>query len=109
MSYSEIQVSLPRRHEGMPKVYQVENHPLLDGIAHVGKVYVGYMRTDKWSVKDCLVLEKGLACPKGDVAEWVAQGRIAVSLAIDWTSQRSRTIATHTWRLPLSERPQRVE
>lgn len=75
MSYSEVQVSLPHRPVGMPEVYQVKNHPLLEGIAHVGNVYVGYMGTDKWSVKDCLDLEKALKCPKGDVAEWVAQGK----------------------------------
>ena len=43
MPYSEQRAFLPRRCKGMPEVYLVEDHPLLDGVDHVGKVYVGRM------------------------------------------------------------------
>ncbi|TEB18468.1 hypothetical protein FA13DRAFT_1803476 [Coprinellus micaceus] len=110
MSYSEQQVSLPGRCKGMPAVYLVENHPLLDGVDHVGKVYVGHMGTDKISVKDSFVLEKKLVCPKGGVLEWKAQGVTAplVSHESPPPHDASRFIAAGTWRLLISERSQGV-
>ncbi|KAJ3519810.1 hypothetical protein NMY22_g13029 [Coprinellus aureogranulatus] len=74
MAYSQVPVSLPRRHHLMPDVYEAYNHPLLDGVKHVGKVYVGYMPTDKKSVKNYLDFEKGLKCPEGGVSDWESQG-----------------------------------
>ncbi|KAJ3512625.1 hypothetical protein NMY22_g15276 [Coprinellus aureogranulatus] len=71
---SEKRLSLPRRHQLMPTLYEVENHPLLEGREHVRKVYVGHMGTDKRSVKDYSDFEKTLKCPEGDVGDWERQG-----------------------------------
>lgn len=74
MASSQTQLSLPHRHHEMPSVYQVQHHPLVEGKKHVRNVYVGYMGTDKQSVKKSFEFEKTLKCPEGGAQGWDNQG-----------------------------------
>lgn len=109
MSYSQALVTLARRHQGMPTVYKVENHPLVKGKEHVHDVYVGYMGTDKRSVKVSLDFEKTLKCPEGDITDWENQGT-----SVEFMKCRApshiilRAITAKARRLLLSERPRSV-
>jgi hypothetical protein len=93
----------------MPEIYEVENHPLLDGVDHVGKVYVGYVGTDKSSVRDDFELERTLKCPQGGVDEWEAQGEEqSPRYLADCSKIVYRDVTTSEWRIPVSQRPSSV-
>ncbi|KAJ3528197.1 hypothetical protein NMY22_g9513 [Coprinellus aureogranulatus] len=75
MAYTEQLLHLPGRHENMPRLFEVMNHPLLKGVKGVRRVFVGHMKTDWESMKRYFEYEKGLSCPGGNGSDWRAQGK----------------------------------
>lgn len=77
VAYSESPLDLPGRHPSMTALYIAKNHPFVEGVAGVGTVYVGIMKTDLRSMRNAYNFEKNLVCPKGGRLEWEEQGQFS--------------------------------